>query len=256
MSEFTALENIGSPKKIETKHGLAFDVILDRPKCPTPSKLTPNNTPSRTVTNEEIRMKLQKAEERRHSIEMSKLSGISEKFQKIEEVAKSREEQNQKFSKQTEEKLLLKMESNKENKAALFTTLMEKLQKTDAKISHIKQLKEKTTQLLEENIKNKLLSAEENRSEILQAQTEKIKEHDRHIEEVRKATQCVTSELEEKIETKLQNALTFREEQLEKIKEKIREHQKHVIEVREHKALTTTDSTSPPIVRVDLIDRA
>ena len=55
-----------SPKKNETKYGMAFEVILDIPKsATTPAKLTPHNTPSRMLTNEDIRNKLQKAEERR-----------------------------------------------------------------------------------------------------------------------------------------------------------------------------------------------
>ena len=59
-----------------------------------------------------------------------KLSFINEKVQKIEEAAKIREEQNLNFSKQTEAKLIMKMESNKENRAALMNQLMEKLKKT------------------------------------------------------------------------------------------------------------------------------
>jgi hypothetical protein len=56
-----------SPKmesKVEAKSGLAFDLILDNPKCPTPAKLAPS-TPTRILTNEDIKNKLQKAEERR-----------------------------------------------------------------------------------------------------------------------------------------------------------------------------------------------
>ncbi len=60
-----------SPKKCETKHGMAFEVILDIPKSATPAKLTPHNTPNRLLTNEDIRNKLQKAEERRHVIKTS-----------------------------------------------------------------------------------------------------------------------------------------------------------------------------------------
>jgi hypothetical protein len=61
------IENAFSPKKCETtKNGLAFEVILDNPKSSlTPAKLTPHNTPNRQITNEDIRTKLQKAEERR-----------------------------------------------------------------------------------------------------------------------------------------------------------------------------------------------
>lgn len=59
------IADILSPKKIEAKSGLAYDVILDVPKCTTPAKLTPHNTPTRLLTNEDIKAKLQKAEERR-----------------------------------------------------------------------------------------------------------------------------------------------------------------------------------------------
>jgi len=61
---------------------------------------------------------------------MQKLTSITEKFQKIEEAAKSREEQNLQFSKQAEQKLLTKMESNKENRINLLNALKEKLKKT------------------------------------------------------------------------------------------------------------------------------
>ena len=68
------------------------------------------------------------------SLELMKLSVITEKFQKIEEAAKLREEQNLNFSKQAEQKLLSKMESNKENRENMLNNLREKLKKTVNKI--------------------------------------------------------------------------------------------------------------------------
>jgi hypothetical protein len=64
------------------------------------------------------------------SLELMKLTFINEKMQKVEEAAKVREEQNLNFSKQTEKKLLSKMESNKENKANYMKNLKERLSKT------------------------------------------------------------------------------------------------------------------------------
>ena len=56
-------------KKSEGKNGLAFEVILDTAKSTTPAKLpaklTPHNTPNRILTNDDIKNKLAKAEERR-----------------------------------------------------------------------------------------------------------------------------------------------------------------------------------------------
>jgi len=238
----------GSPKAIEAKSGLAFEVIINEAKCPTPTRLTPSNTPIRNLTNDEIRFKLQKAEERRQSLEMMKLASITEKNQKIEEAAKFREESNQIFSKQTEQKLIMKMETNKENKEALLNGLMERLKKTDSKINQIKEINEKETRSLEEKITNKLVSAEENRLEILNGVIERMKEHEKHVEEVRKATlQTEKGELEEKILQKLENACIFREQQIEKMKEKLREHDKHAEEIREKLKSSTTTATTQEI---------
>jgi hypothetical protein len=126
------------------------------------------------------------------------LSHITEKTQKLEEAAKIREELNMNFSKQTEQKLIQKMESNKENRAAQLNNLLEKLRKTvrvlkfyflfffihsnvcflkDNKIAQIKDMTTKETHMLEEKIKNKLIAAEENRMEKISSITERLKEH-------------------------------------------------------------------------------
>ena len=56
-------ENV-SPNKL-MKNSLAFEIILDNPKIKTPAKLTPCNTPTKPLTSEDIKNKLNKAEERR-----------------------------------------------------------------------------------------------------------------------------------------------------------------------------------------------
>ncbi|RMZ93552.1 trichohyalin-like isoform X1 [Brachionus plicatilis] len=234
-----------SPVKNQAKNGLAFEVILDVPKGTTPAKLTPQNTPNRQLTQEDIIIKLQRAEERRQSLEMAKLSMISEKNQKIEEAAKIREEQNLNFSKQTEQKLISKLEASKENRNTLKMNLMEKLKKTDTKIAQIKEIASSTADVLEEKIINKLLAAEENRLANISALTERLKEHEKHVEEVRNATMGgKDEELEEKIILKLQNALDNREDHLDKIKEKMREHAKRIDEVREKARLQSPNSSS------------
>ena len=53
-----------SPNKL-IKNSLAFEIILDNPKIKTPAKLTPCNTPTKPLTSEDIKNKLNKAEERR-----------------------------------------------------------------------------------------------------------------------------------------------------------------------------------------------
>lgn len=59
-----------------------------------------------------------------------KLASITEKNQKLEEAAKNREEANHNFSKQAELKLSHKIKTNKENKQAMYNSLMERLKKT------------------------------------------------------------------------------------------------------------------------------
>ncbi len=55
-----------SPKQqVEVKNGLAYEVIINEAKCRTPTRLTPQSTPNRNLTNDEIRSKLLRAEERR-----------------------------------------------------------------------------------------------------------------------------------------------------------------------------------------------
>ena len=59
------------------KNGLAFDIILDNPKTKTPAKLTPCNTPTKTLTNEDIKNKLTKAEERRQVCSNKLIIGLN-----------------------------------------------------------------------------------------------------------------------------------------------------------------------------------
>lgn len=233
-----ACENFNqSPKRqVEAKSGLAFDVIINEAKCPTPTRLTPQSTPVRNLTTDEIRIKLQKAEERRQSLELTRLALLSEKNLKIEEAAKSRDAAEQNFVKQTEQKLQVKMETNKENREALLNNLFERLRKTDSKINQIKDINERETRDLENKISNKLVSAEENRLDQINSLVDRLKEHEKHVEEVRQQMLKGDSgkeELNEKILQKLENACIFREKQIEKMKEKLREHDKHCEEVRE-----------------------
>jgi hypothetical protein len=62
-------------------------------------------------------------------LEAMKLTFIAEKMNKIDEVTKNREEQQINFQKQAEQKLMLKMEANKENRINIMNSLMEKLKK-------------------------------------------------------------------------------------------------------------------------------
>jgi len=235
-------ENVSPSKLMKNNNGLAFEIILDNPKGTTPSKLASLSTPTKQLTNEDIKNKLVKAEERRQSMESLKLASITDS-QKIVEAAKTREEINANFQKKAEKNLAQKMELNKENRAALMNTLMEKLKKTDCKINEIKEENLKSTENLKEKIENKLAAAEESRQEYLNSVTERLKEHESHVEEVKKATLSNNQELEEKILSKLEKALNKREEQLESIKEKIKGQQKHAEVVREKALKNQTNST-------------
>jgi hypothetical protein len=220
-----------SPKQqVEAKNGLAYEVIINEAKCATPTRLTPQS--NRIFTQDEIRAKLLKAEERRHSIEVSKLQVLAEKTQKIEEAAKVREEAEQEFSKKTEQKLQVKIQTNKENREALIAGLLDRLRKTDSKINQIKEINAQETRELENKISNKLNVAEENRLDQINSVVDRMKEHEKHVEEVRKALSSEKEDLSEKILQRLENACVFREKQIEKMKEKLREHDKHCEQVR------------------------
>ncbi|VVD05571.1 unnamed protein product [Leptidea sinapis] len=108
-----------------SKGGLAYEVILAEPVgVPVPRRA---DSPEKTPSVEEIQEKLKAAEERRRSLEASKMAAIAQKMAKIEEASRIRSEQTNNFISTTKEALDAKMETHEEKREAYINELRARL---------------------------------------------------------------------------------------------------------------------------------
>ncbi|XP_029990805.1 stathmin-3 [Sphaeramia orbicularis] len=131
--------------------GQAFEVILkdldlvgDKPQLqslPSP--------PRKEVSLEEVQKRLEAAEERRKSQEALVLKQLAEKREHVQEVLFKAREENHNFSRKTEEKLILKMEVNKENRQAQLNALKQRLRDREVHAVEVRRNKERQVDLSE-----------------------------------------------------------------------------------------------------------
>ncbi|TKS71154.1 Stathmin-3 [Collichthys lucidus] len=139
--QYGDLEVKGLNKRVS---GQSFEVIL---KCPNQSgdKSQPQLLPSppkREVSLEELQKRLEAAEERRKSQEMLVLKQLAEKREHVQEVLHKAREENDIFSKKTEEKLIQKMEVIKENREAHLNALKQRLREKEIHAAEVRRNKE------------------------------------------------------------------------------------------------------------------
>lgn len=109
----------------KTKGGLRFEVILAEPTAPAKRAPSPTSpSPTQTINIED---KLRAAEERRMSLEASKLAIINSRLSKIEEVARKKDELNAAFVTATRESLDAKMNNSEGKREAYINDLKNKL---------------------------------------------------------------------------------------------------------------------------------
>ncbi|KAM7423382.1 hypothetical protein PAMA_011104 [Pampus argenteus] len=109
--------------------GQSFELILKDPNQ-FRDKAQPQPLPSppkKEVSLEELQKRLEAAEERRKSQEALVLKQLAEKREHEQEVLHKLREENNNFSRKTEEKLMQKMEVNKENREAHLKALKQRL---------------------------------------------------------------------------------------------------------------------------------
>ena len=109
----------------KTKGGLRYEVILAEPTAQpkqAPSPVQPS--PTHPINIEE---KLKAAEERRMSLEASRMAALSAQLNKIEEVAQRKDELNAAFVTATKESLENKMKNFEETREAYINDLKQKL---------------------------------------------------------------------------------------------------------------------------------
>ncbi|XP_032808904.1 stathmin-2-like [Petromyzon marinus] len=122
--------------------GQAFEVILKPPSSDLSPDRSPTGSKRRDLSLGEIQKKLEAAEERRKSQEALVLRQLAEKREHEREVMQKVLEENNNFSRLAEEKLLQKMEMNKENREALLAALMERLREKERHAMEVRRNKE------------------------------------------------------------------------------------------------------------------
>uniref|UniRef100_A0A3P8UZC6 Stathmin n=1 Tax=Cynoglossus semilaevis TaxID=244447 RepID=A0A3P8UZC6_CYNSE len=145
MNEFEDLEVKPINKRAS---GQAFEVIL-KPQSPV-SDVAHNlpTPPKRDISLEEIKKKLEAADERRRYQEAQVLRALAEKREHERDVLLKAMEENSNFSKMAEEKLQMKMGQIKENREALMAAMIERLQEKErhaALVRRNKELREELT---------------------------------------------------------------------------------------------------------------
>ncbi|XP_046327704.1 inner centromere protein-like isoform X2 [Haliotis rufescens] len=220
----------------ERKSGLAYEVIL-KPASAETTPLKPQTPPKdKNLTQDDILKKLQKAQERRESLEAQRLEQISRERARAQEKIAKVQEESESFSKQTKEKLRRSMEISKENRELQIKALQERLREHLSKVEDTCKRSDSMAQELKERISQKMEIYEENRQAQLDNLLTRLKNHASHIKEVCEASESMGKMSEEKILVKMETALKNREEQLKALQERLQEHERRIEEVRKNKS--------------------
>ncbi|XP_037939022.1 stathmin-like [Teleopsis dalmanni] len=120
--------------------GLSYEVILAEIA---PNVTVPKHpvTPGKNVSAEEIEQKLMAAEERRVLLEQKKMAALNNKFAKIEEAKRKKDEIANEFINQMKEQLESKMEYYVEKREDIFSDLKKKLNIDSQEIEKLMQQK-------------------------------------------------------------------------------------------------------------------
>ncbi|XP_076012514.1 stathmin-3-like isoform X1 [Genypterus blacodes] len=116
------------------------DVDLSRERAQPQPLASP---PRRELSLEELQKRLEIAEERRRSQEALVLKQLAEKREHEHEVLQKAREENNNFSKKAEEKLIYKMEVNKENREAHLNALKERLHVKEVHAAEVRRNKQR-----------------------------------------------------------------------------------------------------------------
>uniref|UniRef100_A0A1E1WT78 Stathmin n=1 Tax=Pectinophora gossypiella TaxID=13191 RepID=A0A1E1WT78_PECGO len=207
-----------------SKGGLAYEVILAEPvgvPAPVPRRA---DSPEKTPSVEEIQEKLKAAEERRRSLEASKMAVIAQKMQKIEEASRIRSEQTNNFIATTKEALDAKMETHEEKREAYINELRARLKDHLEGVEKTRLTLEQQTAEVYKAIEDKMTTAADKRDENIKKMLERLREHEEQVRKVRAGNQERFQQLETQIQDKLQQAAGRRLQIEAEQKEKLRNH--------------------------------
>ncbi|XP_008208708.2 activating transcription factor 7-interacting protein 1 isoform X2 [Nasonia vitripennis] len=207
----------------KTKGGLRYEVILAEPTAPAKRAPSPTQTsPTQPAVN--IEDKLRAAEERRLSLEASKIAALNARLSKIEEVARKKDELNASFVNATRESLDIKMNNSEEKREAFITDLRSKLKEHLEGVEKTRLTIEQQTEEVRVAIDEKLKNASGKRGENIKSIVERLKEHEERVATVRQGIADRVLQLESQIQSKLDQARERRELIEREQKEKLRNH--------------------------------
>ncbi|XP_041360242.1 caldesmon-like isoform X2 [Gigantopelta aegis] len=215
--------------------GVAYEVILKPATTELDAARVLSPPKGKVLTQDDIVMKLQKAEERRLSYEQMKLERIAQEREKAQAKIAKIQAESETFSKITQEKLRRSMEISKEKRDMQIKALQERLREHLAKVEATCKKSDLINKELQEKITHKFETYEENKQAQLQALMKRLKDHASHIKEVCEASKNMNKMSEEKILQKMETALKNREGQLKALQERLLEHERRIEEVRKKK---------------------
>merc|ERR1712183_285485 len=168
------------------------------------------------MTAEEIAQKLMQAEERRKSVEASRLATVNERISRLEEASRKRDEVQKEFISSTQAALEDKLDASSNNRKAYLNGLRAKITDHLNNVVSVRKSLDEQTNELRDAIEVKMKSAEENRTENLNKMLEKLKEHEEYAQKVRLSHEEAIRQLEERIQDKLAMAEANRETEIMK----------------------------------------
>lgn len=131
--------------------GVAFDVIIKPASTDNPPQLL-HGSPTKEhppLSQEDIDRKLKEAEERRLSMEASKLQAVNKEKERLRGANAKAQEMEEQFAKEAEKKLAEKMETSEEKKRALEQAKQERLKEHDR---HVEEVRKKKLSMSEDGV--------------------------------------------------------------------------------------------------------
>jgi len=216
--------------------GLAFEVILKPAAVDNPPAILSNSPPKeRSISQEFIEKKLKDAEERRQSLEASRLQQLVKDKERAQEANQRIQDLNESFAKETEKKLQDRMEAMQEKKNNQIKALIERLRLHATRVEEVRKMSEQYSVDLKERIERKMETMGEKREAQLQSIQERIRDHQKHIEEVIDASSKFSKVTEEKLIQKMETSLKNREDQIRHLMDRLKDHETRAQKVRSNK---------------------
>ncbi|XP_068200339.1 uncharacterized protein stai isoform X2 [Palaemon carinicauda] len=216
----------------KSRGGMCYEVILAEPSTDKPAPVATSPRP-KSMTAEEIAQKLVLAEERRKSMEASRLASVNERMSRLEDASRKREEANKQFIATTQAALEDKLDTSSNNRKAYLNGLRAKITDHLNNVDGVRKSLDEQTIELRDAIEVKMKSAEENRNENLNKMLEKLKDHEDYARKVRLSHEEAIRQLEERIQEKLAGAEAKREKVIMKKLEPLREHSNKINEAQQ-----------------------